>query len=376
MGNGAVLWQREDHTQAKHDLLRGFFDKWVSVHSGYFARQGTGLVRIYDGFAGPGVYEGGEPGSPLILMRALGAHPHMAERWRAVRYDFQFVEKHAGRAASLQAQLAQLDAEFRAGVPGWAERVRWTVTRGNYEEHVPGQVAEPSALFLFIDPFGYSHAPMTLTQDLVQQPKSDTLIFLPLSFVNRFVERDGQQRALDRFFGSPAWRDVPDGEARPAALLELFQAQLRSVGLKWTLPFRLRPSDGRNAYWIVGASGHLDGFASIKAGFWAVDKVHGQGYAAPRPVAEGQVSLDLGDVDAQGPDTRELLDLLRSSFGTREFSVEDAKAVTARSRFLVDGHLKDATLAPAEKCGKLVVRRPVGVRRFKDGQGITMRFAS
>ena len=101
--------------------------------------------------------------------------------------------------------------------PGWTDRVRWSVTCGRYEENVPQLVAGNSALFLFLDPFGYSHAPMTLTQDLIQQPKSDTLIFLPLSFVNRFAGRDGQEQALDRFFGSPAWRGVPDGPGRPAA---------------------------------------------------------------------------------------------------------------------------------------------------------------
>ena len=55
---------------------------------------------------------------------------------------------------------------------------------------------------------------MELTQDLVQQPKSDTLIFLPLSFVNRFKDREGQEVALDRFFGTPKWRRVPDGPER------------------------------------------------------------------------------------------------------------------------------------------------------------------
>ena len=74
---------------------------------------------------------------------------------------------------------------MRSRGPGWNDNVKWTVTRGPYEENVPLPVMEPSALFLFLDPFGYSHAPMELTQDLVQQPKSDTLIFLPLSFVNR-----------------------------------------------------------------------------------------------------------------------------------------------------------------------------------------------
>jgi hypothetical protein len=89
-----VLWPREEHTKAKHELLLAFFNKWVSIHSSYFAsRPAGGLVRIYDGFAGPGVYAGGEPGSPLIIMRALCSNANLFTRWSRVRYDIHFVEK-------------------------------------------------------------------------------------------------------------------------------------------------------------------------------------------------------------------------------------------------------------------------------------------
>lgn len=138
---------------------------------------------------------------------------------------------------------------------------------------------------------------------MCSSPKSDTLIFLPLSFVNRFAGREGQARAMDRFFGSGAWRDVPDGPGRPAALLDLFQEQLRTGGLQWVLPFRLKPEDRSNAYWIVGGSSHLSGFASIKEGYWAVDPINGQGFAAPRAAPPGQASLAFEEVGRPGPDT-------------------------------------------------------------------------
>jgi len=113
----------------------------------------------------------------------------------------------------------------RRSAGDWTDQISWSVTAGRYEEHVPQPVAERhSALFLFLDPFGYSHAPMTLTTQLVQQPKSDTLIFLSLSYVHRFADRAGQDEALDRFFGTPAWREIPNGAARPQALLELFHS--------------------------------------------------------------------------------------------------------------------------------------------------------
>jgi hypothetical protein len=269
-------------------------------------------------------------------------------------------------------RAADYESAMRNG-PGWTERVSWSVTCGRYEENVPQPVVGESALFLFLDPFGYSHAPMTLTQNLIQQPKSDTLIFLPLSFVNRFAGREGQERALDRFFGSPAWRDVPDGPGRPDALLELFQEQLRTASLKWVLPFRLKPEERGNAYWIVGGSGHLAGFASIKEGFWAVDPVNGQGFAAPRSAPAGQELLGFEEPALSGPNTAPLLAMLRGQFGREVFTVDEAIEFTKRSRFL-DSHLKRKTLAVAEKAGELKVIRPAGARQLKEGKGITMQF--
>jgi three-Cys-motif partner protein len=373
MSPDSVLWVREEHTKAKHDLLLAFFNKWVSIHSEYFSsRPDGGLVRIYDGFAGPGVYKDGEEGSPLILMRALCQNPNLHHRWKPVRYELHFVEKETPRASRLAEELEKLEAEMRDR-PGWTDRVSWSVTAGRYEENVPQEVQGPSALFLFLDPFGYSHSPMELTQDLVQQPKSDTLIFLPLSFVNRFKDREGQEQALDRFFGTPAWRDIEDGSHRPASLLGLFEAQLRAAGLKHVGAFKLKP-DQANEYFIAGASGHLSGWASVKEGFWAVDPVNGLGYQAPKPSPSGQQSFDFVAPDKPKPNTAPLLASLREKFGDGYFTVEQAQSVTAESRFL-DSHLKRATLAPAEKEGIIAVERPHGVKQFKEGKGIKMRFA-
>lgn len=372
MAREPTIWTREDHTEAKHRLLRAFFNKWVSIHSGYMCSQGAGLVRVYDGFAGPGVYAGGEPGSPLILLKALLENANLRTRWSSVVYEFSFAEQNRERAERLTDEIRAYETELQS-TERWPRNVTWSVRAGLYEDNVPAPAQGESALFLFIDPFGYSQAPMTLTRDLVQQPKSDTLIFLPLSFVNRFAGRDGQEDALDRFFGTPAWRDIEDGPQRPAALLELFRSQLRSAGLRWTLPFRLRPADRRSEFWIIGASAHLAGLDSVKEGFWAVDPVNGQGFAATRRESDGQqtLSLDLGS--ASEPRTEGLLVDLRERFGDRTFSVEDAETATRESRFLLK-HLRGSALAPAERRGELLVDRPAGARQFPPGRGITMRF--
>ncbi len=365
-----VLWVREDHTKAKHELLLAFFNKWVSIHSGYFASRRRGLVRVYDGFAGPGVYAGGEPGSPRIMLEALLRNVNLRERWSSVRYEFTFVEHDPSRAMRLRTILMQVEQAAQS-TDRWTDRISWSVICGRYEENLPEAAPAPSALFLFLDPFGYSQAPMTLTTKLVQQPKSDTMIFLPLSFVNRFAGREGQDTALDRFFGTPQWRDVPDGPTRPAALLALFREQLVAAGLRWTGAFRLKPPEGGNEYWIVGASAHLSGYESFKEGFWAVDPRHGAGFITPRSAPEGQQTLGFTEPE-QGPDTAPLLAAMREHFGCDTFTVEQAIEFARTTPFL-KRHVKNLTLAPAEG-GILAVTRPPGVGRFTENRGIIMRF--
>ena len=123
----------------------------------------------------------------------------------------------------------------------------------------------------------------------------------------------------------------------------------------------------------MGGSSHPKGWASIKEGFWAVDPVNGMEYQAPRRPPRGQQTLGFEEPPPPGPNTAPLLEALRSEFGDRWFTVEDAKRVTERSRFL-DSHLKRATLVPADG-RELVVERPPGARQFKEGKGIKMRFA-
>jgi len=45
MGTEPVTWKLDEHTKAKHELLRAFFNKWVSIHSEWFAAGSAGAGR-------------------------------------------------------------------------------------------------------------------------------------------------------------------------------------------------------------------------------------------------------------------------------------------------------------------------------------------
>ena len=343
MGIEPVTWTREDHTRAKHELLRAFFKKWVSIHSSFFARGRGGLVRIYDGFAGPGVYAGASLVHRLSCCAPADQSTNLFDRGRSDTNSISSRNTPACRDARNETTGVRAAAGPRAR---GSTAANWSVTCGRYEENVPQPIVEPvSALFLFLDPFGYSHSPMTFpTQDLVQQPKSDTLIFLPLSFVNRFIDREGQDIALDRFFGLSAWHDPGWAEDRPRALLALFERQLK-MPVSTFVPFRLKPARPTNEYFLVGGSGHPKGWASIKDGFWAVDPVNGVGYHGAAAAARGTGNPGSTSVFPPARTRRRYSLSCEREFGSERFTVEEAMALTARSRFL-DSHLR-GTLASA-----------------------------
>ena len=57
------------HTVAKHLLLKRYLDAWFPILGRYNNR-----INYIDGFAGPGEYEGGEDGSPLLAIEAARSH--------------------------------------------------------------------------------------------------------------------------------------------------------------------------------------------------------------------------------------------------------------------------------------------------------------
>src|SRR4030095_16316509 len=94
-----VPWDRAPHTAAKHDLYRHYLDAWFPILIQAFQE-----VTVAEGFAGPGVYKEGRPGSPIFALRAFKQSP-AARVCRRAR--FVFVD-HAKRCVdSLQVELGK-----------------------------------------------------------------------------------------------------------------------------------------------------------------------------------------------------------------------------------------------------------------------------
>lgn len=357
-----VHWKRKRHTQAKHQILCDYLAAWIPI----LASQGNDLIFI-DGFAGPGTYEDGSKGSPLLM---LDAYARREDRRRlGVTSHFFFIEQHTGRAAALQEQVAK-----RKTVPD----IEIEVIPGDYHKQFPALIdrlrhrwpRDLPPIFAFIDPFGAQDR-QEVTGKLLSLPRCEALIFVPLGFFARFIREADVEGTLDALFGTTEWRqarEFDDLESRLRVLVDLFRAQLERSA-RWSRAIEIVPRDRNNTHFLFFGTSNRKGLAKMKEAMWKLDPISGQRF-------QDSSNVDDPVLFEPQPNVAPLLRALSERFGERPFAIEDAEDFTLfDTPFRHDAHLKKLTLAPAEREGKLLPVDPPPKRRSCSyPKGTRMRF--
>ena len=339
-----TIWPLEEHTKAKHTILRIYLEAWLPIMG--MRINGQLLNRrlvLVDAFCGPGVYMKGEPGSPTIMLNAFLNHASRAKIEAELVYVF--IDEDGSRIERLEQEIAKLGK-----LP---DQVKIDRIHGRYEDEFravlddiekQGKALAPT--FAFIDPFGYSDAPMNLTGRFLQFERCEVLIYVPFPDINRFLSIPAQEPALNALFGGEDWKAAKalSGEKRIQYLHDLFRQKLESVR-----SFQIVSSKhAARGYHLFFGTNHKRGLERMKEAMWKVDPVGGQRF---------QDSTDPNALVLFDPqvDTAPLRDALRARFGTKPFRIEDALDYTLVETPFIPSHIKRRTLKPLEDGGQLEI---------------------
>lgn len=263
----ATIWDLESHTRAKHEILRRYLQAWIPILS----QAGFPHVLYVDGFAGPGRYSKGEPGSPAIALKAalqqrvtLGATVH-----------FMFVEKDKARAAVLCQIVEEMHLPANFDVKVAEEKAFETAFQELLASYRSvGKSLPPT--FAFIDPFGWTGAPFSVVREIMNHPSCEVLVTFMYEEINRFIGHPDQESNFDAFFGTPQWRQgiaLPDARARNRFLHDLYLGQLRrDAKVKYARSFEMRNEKDVTDYFLFYATNSLLGLKKMKEAMWKVDE--------------------------------------------------------------------------------------------------------
>lgn len=274
-----TIWPAKLHTRAKHSLLKRYLDAWLPIVTAQSAKVTSHGVKsrqvlFVDGFAGPGEYEGGAPGSPVIAIEAALNHL----RSFSVPVHMLFIENREDRFSHLQRVLAPLIDRARSSANIATIDLRFgdcdEVLRDELERAAQSGVSFGPAL-AFLDQFGYGAVSMSLIAQVLRFPQCEVFAYLDYKDMNRWISDPAKAASFTRAFGGEEWREcvlLPE-EQRRSRLLVLYKEALHSrAKAKYVQSFMMFDRNDQPLYWLVFCTNNLRGLDEMKKAMWSVDK--------------------------------------------------------------------------------------------------------
>lgn len=306
-------WVYREHTKVKHKLLQKYLGGWLLILGRWHER-----LLIVDGFAGRGTYDGGNDGSPIIILRQA---QELISTRRVGKVFCAFVEDNTENYNKLRTLLDQVRAQYPdvtilGPFKGEFEVVASRAIRESGGNLVPS--------FWFIDPFGFTGIPFETMKRIMALKRSEVFVTWMSRDIDRFLSHVDLHDALDRLFGTRRWRRIREshisGHAKEKALRQLYEEQLRSIACKVTA-FRVCMDDRlQTLYYMIHGTKHPKGRRLMK------DVMHSQGanglfsYLGPQDQAARMQGLLLQDDPIPA-----LKDRLVARFPGRKVSFEDLR---------------------------------------------------
>lgn len=295
-----IVWKLEPHTKAKHELLERYLAAWFPILSTYHSR----IVYI-DGFAGPGRYEHGEDGSPVIAVKVALNHRQSI----AGEVVFYFIEEREDRLQHLGQELRKLVLPKHFKVT--SESGKFHERFGAVLDSIESGNDSLAPTFAFIDPFGFSGIPFSLIERLLRHERTEAFVTFMVEAINRFIEHPEAkvvQHIVDALGGDEAVQIAKGSGDRVGQLREMYQSKLQQVS-KYVRYFEMRDRQARPQYYLFFATNHRLGHVKMKEAMWKVDPDGEFRFSD----ATNPSQLVLFEVDA----TPKLVEQLRGEFGSK-----------------------------------------------------------
>ena len=265
-GNLVVL---DEHSRAKHEILRNYVEMYIQT---LCKRHGMTEFKItlIDGFAGGGRYEGGEPGSPLVLLEAVEMAEAKINECREkkiiIKGNYYFIEEDKNTFNLLLKTLQESRYQNEIDKTIFIKNSRFNENVSHIVEDIRKRSprSEGRALF-FLDQTGYSAVhPKTIRDIRKTLPSAEFVITISTDWLIDFighdcVEENLKKLELDQYFDIKELvrlRKEKQVDWRYVIEAKLSVAWRQATGVSYFRPFFIEPNYNHRGYWLLHLSSH------------------------------------------------------------------------------------------------------------------------
>jgi len=349
-------WDYTEHAGVKHAIQRRYLGAWLNILGS------ISPLILFDGFAGRGKYNGGEPGSPLVFwQRAVEA----VDRGRPKRVEIHCVEKAEANFRELSSTIAALKHPA----------VTIDAEQGEFADRAVARAASlrTAALvppvFWTADPYGFRGLPLDVVRQLMTLPRSELMITFMVRDIRRFIGEKNHEAPLTELFGGESWHsclELKGEETREEKLLLTYSDLIRDGIARFATPFRVFEDDRRQTlYYLIHLTNEPLGMRKMKE---AMVKQSADMTFWPVTVRDpDQIALDVAEPTPYKTLQRHLLD----AYAGHTLSFEELLNQDYPLGAWVEPHYR-AAVADLERVGRVAVdrrarevegrRRPSGIQ--------------
>ena len=273
-----------EHSATKVALL----EKYLTIYLNVLQRANfIDKIFLFDLFAGEGIYENGGKGSSIVMLESIKNH-HFSndKKSKPISVVLNDIGKSEIEVDKLKIERVKQLAS-KIFIPANCE-VKYL--QENYTDLIKKVAIRASNLknsercLIFIDPWGYKEIMPNDLKLLLDNGKTEVILFLPIYFMSRFANK-AAKTSDDDFPGGRALRifleglygsleNVPQISSQKHFIIEIQDKLKEYLGMKYIDNFKIE-RDGNQWFAIFFFTSSEKGFHKMLEAKWSVDKHSG-----------------------------------------------------------------------------------------------------
>lgn len=342
----------EEHSKIKLMVLNEYIKTWM--RKVVLNQFGSSNCLIVDTFAGTGLYDDGNIGSPLIIIREALDFIEQSKKYPKMNINsinLIFIESDINNYNKLKLNIETFigqsinDHSFNK----INKYINIAISNSTHEEFIEGLLRNVNRMmpaFFFIDPFKFS-VPFELNEGLLKKYDKVELLFnLMTEELSRFFEVDKIDNSLKLLYGindtSEIKKLIKDkvGKDRINVITDFYKKRLLDVGASYTLNFDIQRETGHYKMSLVYATKNINGFDTMKTVLNKLSSEESSGFEYLVDKSGGQMQLVF--YPKEETIIKELSDYIYKLYGGKRVSSKEIRSEIKKHPYIPSSYFTKA----------------------------------
>lgn len=265
-----------EHSEVKVKLLQTYLQRYFNILNN---SKFIGDIHYYDLFCAEGIYSNGGKGSPIIVLEAIknAFYASKNRNGQSGKFHCLFNDIDIAKINTLKNNIEKHKLHYpEIGLINFANK-DYQVLCPEISNRIKS-IKKNEKAFIFIDPYGYKEIRISDIKSLLENGKSEVLLFLPTHFMFRFSENGTPESLYDFITEIVPENEWPESKTGLEFIDNLKEAFKKYLGGSIFVDTFVISREKNQFFCLFFFTSHIYGFDRMLDAKWKLDEEDGRGW--------------------------------------------------------------------------------------------------